>query len=940
MELRSYQKKCLEAMDGAFKRGVTRQLVVMATGLGKTIQVAALHAKQGRPKLFGLMHRTELLKQARSRFLDVSPGLEIGIEKAADTFSPDDQVILASVQTVGRSDRKRLSTIKPDWPSIVWIDETHHAPATSYLNVFDHFGLYGEKPPNRKIMVVGTTATPDRLDKLGYDKIFDDVVFRYGLRDGIKDGWLADIRAWRIKSELDLSEVRTRGGDFVEEDLERAMNTTEHNKSVAEAWRQWCSGKMWSRSLFFCVTKAHARALAGALEKVGARAGVVVDDTPNAERAALIERLKAGTIQALVNVGVFTEGFDLPELDTIHIVRPTKSRGLYCLDARTEILTPDGWSSINDDKPELAASFDIKTGTISWSKVSGKVVREVYPGEKFVVLDSQQIGFRITDQHRMVLRTRTGRRHSKSSWEICTASEMLKYRDAVEIPVSALEIVAPADIHDDEIRFVGWIMTDGTINKHTRGAAITQAEGNQWNDAIDKMLDGCGFKYTRKLLAPRKDSGRFETDRRTILWTISFGQPRCRDRHLRGWGQSRVIDFLDKNFHSNLHKLDGRQLSVLLEAMHLGDGSKQEGQSWTRRSYHIFTRRKRVADQLQSLCVRRGWACNVSVRADGLMCLHAKKKLTRLVATTRSDRSIPKLQRPSPGEQVWCIETGLGTIITRWGGKVSIMGQCQMIGRGTRKAPGKDWMNLIDHTGQAHDICSIGQIFGLPDAWNLEGQSVLSDADELEEAVSDMGISVDGLKSLDDLRGKLKSKARRMQLIKSSLVAADIASSLVWVQPSKATERYIIAWRNETQEQVDRMPMQYQVAWFDVPDQQGLFGVSERLEVWMNELGKYEAKIYRRKGYESTEHPMGTDASLAKLVGRLEGWMRDKRPHKVGFLDKTAKWGTKPASEKQVEVLRKRGIPKDFLEDGALTKREASILMGLPKHRVQALFSP
>jgi len=590
MQLRPYQVKCIEAMSAAAARGVTRQLVVMATGLGKSLSVAAFHAAQKHPRLFGLMHREELLAQARGTFLGVSPTLKIGIEKADLAAAPDDQVVLASVQTVGRSDGKRLGTIRPDWPGIVWVDEVHHAPSASYLNVLNHFGLYGENPPNRSILAIGTTATPDRLDKLGYDKIFDDVVFRYGLREGIQDGWLADIHANRIQSAIDMSEVKIRGGDFVEADLDRMFNTVEHNREVAGIWagnRALLSG---SRALFFCITKAHAHAVRAALVTAGARAYVVVDDTPSVERASAIDALRAGEIDALVNVGVFTEGFDLPEINEIHIVRPTRSQALYT----------------------------------------------------------------------------------------------------------------------------------------------------------------------------------------------------------------------------------------------------------------------------------------------------------------------------------------------------------QMIGRGTRKVSGKQVLHLFDHVGHGHDICSIGRIFGLPDAWDIGGRSVSKDAEELEEAVDTLGVSVDGLTGPADLGAALRSKVRRMKIIHDSLIGANIPSELFWAQPSKLEERYVISWRNETQEQFDRLPMERQVRGMGVLDKENLWGISERLEVFCNELGKYEAKIFRRKDGQTVVHPMGTDASLAKLVGRLEGWVAKCRPHKVPLLDKSAKWGRQPASDKQSALLVRRGIPAEFAND--LTKREASILIDMPSDRIRRMF--
>jgi superfamily II DNA or RNA helicase len=215
-ELRPYQVKCLEAMEGAAARGVTRQLVVSAVGTGKTTMLSGFLKRQGFPHTYGLMHRAELIKQARARFVEEKSDLRVGLDKAevGPDFAKDD-VVLATVQSVGRVEGARLVETPKDWPKVVFVDEAHHATQESYLAVLDHFGLYGDTPDRNKILV-GLTATPGRLDGLGYDKIFDDVVFRYGMRDAIRDGWLADIRAWKIETNLDLTNVRVRDGEFVE----------------------------------------------------------------------------------------------------------------------------------------------------------------------------------------------------------------------------------------------------------------------------------------------------------------------------------------------------------------------------------------------------------------------------------------------------------------------------------------------------------------------------------------------------------------------------------------------------------------------------------------------------------------------------------------------------------------------------------------------------
>ena len=117
MEVRPYQTKCLDAMDAAAKNGVTRQLIVMATGLGKTVVVGKFLERMGFPNTYGIMHREELISQSRDKIRSINPGLSIGLDKAE--FRPDistDRVILATVQSVGRVDGKRLQAVPKEWP--------------------------------------------------------------------------------------------------------------------------------------------------------------------------------------------------------------------------------------------------------------------------------------------------------------------------------------------------------------------------------------------------------------------------------------------------------------------------------------------------------------------------------------------------------------------------------------------------------------------------------------------------------------------------------------------------------------------------------------------------------------------------------------------------------------------------------------------------------
>lgn len=326
MELRPYQQNALAAIIDAEKRGVTRQLIIMATGLGKTVLMANLLKAKGLPKTFGFMHRDTILNQSKDQIMAWNPGVKVSIEKGADKADLSvDQVVLASIQSISRKDGKRLATFPKEWPSLIWVDEAHHAPADSYLDVLDHFGVYGDNP-RRNAVLLGTTATPERFDQLGYHKIFDDVVFRYGLREAIRDKWLADIHAFRIGSNLDLSGVHVRAGDFVERELVSQILRSQMDEVATQTWVKHCRGR---RSLFFCVNHEHLLDVEGLLKAAGAKVASIIASTKPGERSAILDLFRKGEIEVVLNVQVLTEGFDAPEVECLHILHPTKSRSLY-----------------------------------------------------------------------------------------------------------------------------------------------------------------------------------------------------------------------------------------------------------------------------------------------------------------------------------------------------------------------------------------------------------------------------------------------------------------------------------------------------------------------------------------------------------------------------------------------------------------------------------
>ena len=165
MRLRDYQATTAQKIKTKLAAGVTRQLVKYATGLGKTPLFSSLPNVLGfSGRMLVLDHRTELTDQALDKLKRWNPDRTVAAEMG-DRRSNGEQLVVAGVQTIGRSNSPRLAQFNPaDFDALV-IDEAHHATAQSYRTVVDHF------TKNPKLLVLGVTATPNRADGTGLGEI-------------------------------------------------------------------------------------------------------------------------------------------------------------------------------------------------------------------------------------------------------------------------------------------------------------------------------------------------------------------------------------------------------------------------------------------------------------------------------------------------------------------------------------------------------------------------------------------------------------------------------------------------------------------------------------------------------------------------------------------------------------------------------------------------
>ena len=314
MELRPYQIESKDAVLSEWQDGRRRTLLVLPTGTGKTIVFCAIIqacVAQGE-RVLVLAHRGELLEQAADK-LQKSTGLMCAVEKAEDTsLGSWFRVVVGSVQTLCRP--QRLERFAPDHFGAIIIDEAHHCLADSYQRVLEHFD--GAK-------VLGVTATPDRSDMRNLGQYFDSLAYEYTLPRAIREGYLSPIKALTVPLRLDISQVGISAGDYKASDLGDALEP--YLEQIAYNMQNYCAGR---RTVVFLPLVATSQKFVEILRQHGFRATEIHGESE--DRAEVLQDFADGHYDVLCNSMLLTEGWDCPGVDCVIVLRPTKSRSLYC----------------------------------------------------------------------------------------------------------------------------------------------------------------------------------------------------------------------------------------------------------------------------------------------------------------------------------------------------------------------------------------------------------------------------------------------------------------------------------------------------------------------------------------------------------------------------------------------------------------------------------
>ena len=306
--LRDYQQEMKLHLfeEWEFHRNV---MVQMPTGTGKTHLLAAIvreFLRGSGSRVWIVAHRRELVDQIEET---VS---RHGMSKE------DGRVRVMSIQWLSRN-RKSMD----EEPDLIVIDEAHHALAETYRILWENY------PEARKL---GMTATPCRLNGKGFTDLFDSLITSWTVAEFIGKGWLSSFDYVSIRANsreqrlIDSLKKRGADGDYQVKEMNEVLNRETSIGRLYESVERYARGK---KGIVYAVSIAHARRIAACYSAHGLEAVAIDSRTPASERRELVEDFRRGKVKVLVNVDIFSEGFDCPDVEFVQLARPTLSLAKY-----------------------------------------------------------------------------------------------------------------------------------------------------------------------------------------------------------------------------------------------------------------------------------------------------------------------------------------------------------------------------------------------------------------------------------------------------------------------------------------------------------------------------------------------------------------------------------------------------------------------------------
>ncbi|MFF6881659.1 DUF3427 domain-containing protein [Streptomyces sp. NPDC012421] len=302
-----------------------RNLLVAATGTGKTVMAALdykhLRQQYGRDlRLLFVAHRQEILRQSLRTYQDVLVDANFGEELHSGLVPAGWQHVFASVQSLKA---QRLEQLSPDHFDVIVIDEFHHGVSSTYRKIIDHF---------RPLEFLGLTATPERMDGRNVqDEFFDGrIAAEMRLWEALENDLLSPFHYFGITDSTDLSAIEWKRGAYDSSALSDLLTGNDARaRLVVQAVRDKVANPGAMRALGFCVSVAHAVFMAEFFRRAGLRAVALSGETPADERRNALAALRAGEIQVIFSVDLFNEGLDIPDVDTLLLLRPTSSATVF-----------------------------------------------------------------------------------------------------------------------------------------------------------------------------------------------------------------------------------------------------------------------------------------------------------------------------------------------------------------------------------------------------------------------------------------------------------------------------------------------------------------------------------------------------------------------------------------------------------------------------------